>query len=115
MYESPAPSKANAEGEQFVIPERIGQAGDEATLYDQNGNVVFYDIRFDRGLCDASASGDLPAGTTEMKSSWRQLEAGESGYFTMDAVIEGVSPDPVTLGLVGFHLFRTTPQHPEGV
>lgn len=108
--------KGDAEDSEFVIPERIGQAGDGATIYDQKGNVVFYDVRFDRALCEAKASGDLPAGTTELKTSWRQVEAGTSGYFTMDAVIEGVNNgQPVTLGLVGFHLFRTTPDHPEGV
>lgn len=108
--------KADAEDETFVIPERIGQAGDEATIYDQNGNVVFYDVRFSRNLCTAPATGDLPAGTTELKSSWRVLKAGQTdGYFTMDAVIQGVSTEPVTLGMVGFHLFRTTPDHPEGV
>ena len=99
----------------FIIPERIDQAGDNATIYDQNGNVVFYDVRFDRGLCSASDSGDLPAGTTELKSSWRELKDGETGYFTMQAVIVGAAKKPTNLGLIGFHLFRTTEQHPEGV
>lgn len=108
--------KADDEGETFVIPERIGQAGDEATIYDQNGNVVFYDVRFSRNLCTAPTTGDLPAGTVEMKTSWRQLQTDETaGYFTMQAVIQGVSTQPLTLGLVGFHLFVTTAQHPEGV
>lgn len=101
--------------EDFVIPERIGQAGGGATIYDQHGNVVYYDVRFDRGLCSAASTGDLPAGSTELKLSWRILQPGETGYFTMQAVIDGVSEQPIDLGLVGFHLFRTTAQHPEGV
>ncbi len=104
----------DADGD-FVIPERIGQAGGGDTIYDQSGNVVFYDVRFDRGLCSAPMTGDLPAGTTELKSSWRVLDSSDSGYFTMQAIIEGVSEQPITLGMVGFHLFRTTSQHPEGV
>ena len=108
--------KADDPTEELVVPERINQAGDGATIYDQNGNVVYYEVSFSRNLCDAATSGDLPAGTTELKTSWRVLAPGsESGYYTQQAVITGVSEQPVTLGLVGFHLFRTTAQHPEGV
>lgn len=108
--------KADDSTEQLVVPERINQAGDGATIYDQSGNVVYYEVSFSRNLCDAATTGDLPAGTTELKTSWRVLPPGsEAGYFTQQAVITGVSEQPVTLGLVGFHLFRTTAQHPEGV
>lgn len=108
--------KADDPTEELVVPERINQAGDGATIYDQAQNVVYYEVSFSRNLCDAATSGDLPAGTTELKTSWRVLPSGQTaGYFTQQATITGVSPNPVTLGLVGFHLFRTTAQHPEGV
>ena len=108
--------KAVKAGEDFIIPSRISQAGDDATIYDQNGNVVYYDVRFSRNLCTAPTSGNLPTGTTELKSSWRILPAGTTGtYFTMQAVIESLSAEPLNLGLIGFHLFKTTAQHPEGV
>lgn len=108
--------KADASDETFVVPERIGQAGDEATVYDKNGNVVFYEVRFSRNLCPPPTTGNLPAGTTEIKTSWRQIDASEAAsYFTNETIIEGVSDQPVLLGLVGLHLFRTTALHPEGV
>lgn len=102
----------------FVIPERINQAGDQATIYDQNGNVVFYSIVFGRDLCTAPDSGDLPVDTTEIKMAWRIIdEADKADYVWMEA---DVIPDnntetaiPETLGLVGYHLVRGTAQHPE--
>ena len=108
--------KSEDDSTEFIIPERIGQAGDGAVIYDQNGNVVFYNIRFSRSECDTTSGGNFPAGTTELKTSWRLIEpANADRYFTMEAVIEGVSSQPQLLGLVGFHLFRTTSGHPEGV
>jgi hypothetical protein len=102
----------------FIIPERINQAGDQATIYDQNGNVVFYSIVFGRDLCTAPDSGDLPADTMEIKMAWRVIdEADKANYVWMEA---DVIPDnntevivPETLGLVGYHLVRGTAQHPE--
>lgn len=102
----------------FVIPERINQAGDQATIYDQGGKVVFYSIVFGRDLCTAPDSGDLPADTTEIKTAWRVIdEADKANYIWMEA---DVIPDnntevivPETLGLIGYHLVRGTAQHPE--
>lgn len=102
----------------FIVPENIGQAGTGgAVIYDKNGNIVFYEVRFSRNLCPAPpTSGNLPTGTTEIKTAWRQITQAEAPYyFTNQAVIQGVSKQPVLLGLIGFHLFRTTAQHPEGV
>lgn len=110
--------KAAENDGEFTTPESINQAGGGATIYDVNGNVVFYTVQFSRNLCTADHDGDLPAGTTELKLSWRQIADAEADdYFTIEAVIEGVSTpqDPTLLGLAGFHLFRTTPDHPEGV
>ncbi len=111
----------------FTIPERINQARDEDVIYDQptapatEGNAVYYDIRFSRStLCPKPpASGDLPAGTIEMKTAWRDISAlpasEQEKYFTMDTVITGVTKQAVTLGLIGFHLAQSTPEHPEMV
>ena len=108
--------KSMDDSEELIIPERIGQAGGSAVIYDQERNAVFYNIRFSRSMCSTTPGGDFPAGTTELKTSWRILASGEADrYFTMEAVIEGVSSTPQLLGLVGFHLFRTTSGHPEGV
>jgi hypothetical protein len=103
--------------EDFAVPKSIGQAAGDATIYDQDRNVVYYAVNFSRNECTAPSSGDLPTETTEIKTSWRVLQdpSEAAGYFTMKTVIEGVSKDPVLLGLVGFHLFRTTARHPEGL
>jgi hypothetical protein len=110
--------KDGADGTDFVIPERINQAGDRATLYDQDGNVVFYSIVFGRDLCTAPDSGDLPADTTEIKMAWRVIgEADKLNYVWMQADVipegEGETVIPETLGLIGYHLVRGTAQHPE--
>ena len=102
---------------EFLLPERIGQAGGGATIYDQNGNVVFYSISFGRDLCSAPESGNLPKDTIELKMAWKVLEEGENkdDYLSIEADVipETGSPVPETLGLIGFHLVRSTPAHPE--
>lgn len=110
--------KDGADDTDFVIPERINQAGDQATIYDQNGNVVFYSIVFGRDLCTAPDTGDLPDDTTEIKMAWSVIdEADKANYIWMEADVipegEGESIIPETLGLVGYHLVRGTAQHPE--
>lgn len=102
----------------FTVPTDTGQAGtDSAVIYDKNGNTVFYQVRFSRNLCPKpSPPGDLPVGTTELKTAWRIIDKSEAPrYYTNETVIQGVSTEPVLLGLIGFHLFRTTAEHPEGV
>ena len=105
-------------GGESVIPERIGQAGGGATIYDQNRNVVFYTVQFDRGLCSASDSGNLPVGTTELKLAWRVIEeADKANYIWMEADIVPTDGNDVQdlLGLVGFHMAKGTKDHPEFV
>ncbi len=62
----------------FILPQRIDQAGkQQATIYDQNGNVVYYDVRFSRNLCaveQISKLQNFPGGTTELKTAWKVLE-----------------------------------------
>ncbi|NER31033.1 MAG: hypothetical protein F6J89_26295 [Symploca sp. SIO1C4] len=101
---------------EFVLPERINQAGDAATIYAQNDNVVFYSIRFGRDLCTASNQGNLPTDTTEIKMAWKTIEEAEkANYISIDADVIPETGTPVkeTLGLVGYHLVRGTPEHPE--
>jgi len=106
-------------GTEFIIPERIDQAGDGATIYDQNGNVVYYDVRFSKSLCNTDnikQADNFPGGTTEMKIAWKVLGRGDdpSKFVTMDATI-GSDKAPTKLGLVGFHVAVATPDHPEFV
>lgn len=110
--------KEGDEDTDFVIPERINQAGDQATIYDQNGNVVFYSIVFGRDLCTAPDSGDLPADTTEIKMAWRVIDAADKAdyvWMQADVIPEGNGETIIqeTLGLVGYHLVRGTAEHPE--
>ncbi len=109
--------KDEDENGDFVLPERIGQAGGGATIYDQNGNVVFYSIRFDRGLCNASTEGDLPVGTLELKLAWRVIsEAEKANYVWINAdVITDDNDVEETLGLIGIHLVKSTAGDPEMV
>lgn len=110
-------------GDDFILPERINQAAkeDQATIYDQNGNVVFYEVRFSRNECsmDPKTAKMFPAGTTELKISYRGItEAEKSSYVwinpDVDEVVDG-KPKRVKklLGMVGFHLMKSTPKHPE--
>lgn len=96
-----------------VIPKDIDQATG-SPLYDQNKNVVLYYVLYSPNECQATTTGFLP-NTIEIKSSWRILTEADPTYYTMTATIEGVSTQPVTLGLVGFHLVINTKNHPEFV
>lgn len=101
----------------FVLPERIHQAGrDRATIYDQQGNVVFYGTRFSRNLCNVGkiqSQAQYPSGTTELKTAWRVIKSHQTDrYFSMEADIEGLKGKQL-LGLIGFHLVRATDRHPE--
>lgn len=118
-------TKPQENGTTFTIPERIGQAGGGATIYDQNSNVVYYDVRFSKNMCDVKSiqqQPNFPGGTTEIKTAWKVLGANDdaSQYVTMDANITPVTPDQkntqtTKLGMVGFHLAVATPNHPEFV
>lgn len=98
----------------FILPERIGQAGGDATIYDRNGNVVFYEVRFSRGMCSQDPSNPMfPAGTTELKISYRIITPAEApNYVTIKADVVG-DPTEELLGMVGFHFVKSTGSHPE--
>ncbi|MCL1057219.1 mannan-binding protein [Shewanella gelidimarina] len=109
----------------IVIPEMIGQAGGGATIYDQNGNVVYYDVRFSKNMCEVKKiqqKQNFPGGTTELKTAWKVLTDSDdpSQYVTMDAnitpVVSEQSDSKLTkLGMIGFHIAVATPNHPEFV
>lgn len=116
-------TKAMENGATFTIPERIGQAGGGATIYDQNQNVVYYDVRFSKNMCDVNSIKQMqnfPGGTTEIKTAWKVLGANDdaSKFVTIETNItpnsKSQSKSKTTkLGMIGFHIAIATPQHPE--
>ena len=105
-------------GDDFTLPQDIFQALDNATIYDQNGNVVFYEVRFSRDQCslDQKTAQMFPPGTTEMKVSYRVITAADKpNYVWINADIngDGTVGTEELLGMVGFHLVKSTPLHPE--
>lgn len=100
------------------------QAGGGATIYAQDGNVVYYDVRFNKGLCSVSASAtqmqktgqiNFPGGTTEMKFAWKKLSSKEVASNTFVTQQQTIGSQNVTLGLVGVHIAIATDDHPEFV
>jgi hypothetical protein len=111
---------SDLDGSEFVLPKDIGQAQDSDTIYDQNGNVVFYEVRFSRNECsqNPNGQGNFVAGTTELKVSYRVIkDADKPNYIWMNADINGDGKilESELLGMVGFHLVTSTPLHPEFV
>lgn len=101
-----------------------GQAGGGATIFAQDRNVIYYDIRFDKETCNTTGSAvvmkrlgvvNFPGGTTELKFAWKVLSASEisSGTFVTQSQVIGAQN--VMLGLVGVHIVIATPDHPEFV
>lgn len=84
---------------------------DGNALYDQNGNILRYNIWYSRAECQASQKG-FTEGTFEIKVSWMILPKPDPTYYTMQATLPG-SATPVTLGMVGFHIANWTSKHPE--
>lgn len=101
-----------------------GQAGSNATIYAQDGNVIYYEVRFNKSLCDLTGSAveqqkqgikNFPAGTYELKFAWKPLSAAEvaaNEFVMQNSVLDGKQ---VTLGLVGMHMAIATQDHPEFV
>ncbi|MEM6455043.1 MAG: hypothetical protein AAF772_08105, partial [Acidobacteriota bacterium] len=108
-----------------VLADQIGQAGGNYVLYAQRTaaqaaagyvNIVFALTHYNRTLCAATDATRFPTGAMELKTAWRQITDAEAPrYITLETEIEGVSATPVRLGLVGFHLMRSTETHPEFV
>ncbi len=101
------------------------QAGGGDVIFDQHGNAAFYDMRFNRAMCDLSGSAveqakkgitNFPTGTTELKFGWKILSTDEisAGTF-LTKKIEAGELAGKTLGLIGMHLAIATDDHPEFV
>jgi hypothetical protein len=95
---------------QPVTPGELSQATGQP-LYDQNGNIIFYNVFYNPTECEATSAGFKP-NTVEIKISWKKLASDDPTYYTMQANVEG---QQMTLGLVGFHLVINTALHPEFV
>jgi hypothetical protein len=85
---------------------------DGNALYDQNGNVLYYNAFYSQEYCSSTAEGFAP-GSMEAKISWMVLQEGaHHTYYTISAFLPGYDGE-ITLGLVGLHLAIWTPNHPE--
>lgn len=85
---------------------------DGNALYDQNGNILYYNAFYSQELCSSTSAG-FAVGTMEAKVSWMVLKEGtHHTYYTMNATVPE-SEEEVTLGLLGLHLAIWTPNHPE--
>lgn len=108
---------ANHTGD-FVLPERIDQAGrDVYAIYDQQRNIVFYEVRFSINLCDykkIQMADNFPGKTAELKMAWRILTKKDTkdNFYHIDATISGKA---YTLGLIGWHIVVAADNHPEMV
>ena len=88
------------------------EQADGNAVYDQNGNVLYFNVFYSQKLCDAK-SDSFVEGTLESKVSWKIVPDDDPHtYFTMKAQIPD-SDTEVTLGLLGLHLAIWTPNHPE--
>ena len=110
-------AKASDDSKEYVIPERIDQAGGQHAIFDQEGNIVFYEIHFSRNLCDyknIQSKLNFPGKTLEMKMAWRIMNSGDNGsnYYQTNAIISGKE---YQLGLIGWHIVVTADNHPEMV
>jgi len=108
----------------------ISQAGG-GTLYDLNGFPVYYEVAMDKVQYDyihdhrlynayrqavfartnvislTPGTLDVPLGALEVKAAWKILSDAErhSGRFHTIQALLGGAKSPVTVGLVGFHVF----------
>ncbi|OHU89147.1 MULTISPECIES: mannan-binding lectin [Pseudoalteromonas] len=94
-----------------------GEAGGGDVIFDQAGNIVYYDMRFSRNMCDDADkiknATNFPGGTTELKTAWKVLTKtdNQADYLVWNNP-QG-APANTTLGLIGFHFAIATPDHPE--
>ena len=88
------------------------QQADGNAVYDQNGNVLYFNVLYSQQLCDAKPD-SFVEGTLEAKVSWMIVpENSPHTYYTMKAKLPN-SETEVTLGMLGVHLAIWTPNHPE--
>jgi hypothetical protein len=101
-----------------------GQAGGGSSIYAQDGNVVYYDVRFNKSLCNLSGSAvelakqkiiNFPSGTIELKFGWKVLNEQEINGNTFVTQQQMFDKTSKTFGLVGMHIAVATTDHPEFV
>ncbi|MCM2681086.1 hypothetical protein [Echinimonas agarilytica] len=101
----------------FTRPNEMNQAFGNSVIYDQNHNIVLYEALFSKAMCDLPKdSKTLPAGTTEIKASWRTITESEKAdyiWIQSDTNDNGKFDNNELFGMVGFHLVKSTPTHPE--
>jgi hypothetical protein len=116
-----------------AVLDGISQAGG-GTLYDLNGNPVYYEVSMDKVQYDYIVQHQLynaykqvtfardnviilpggvdakTPGAVEIKAAWKVLTDTEkkSGRFHTIQALLGGSQTPITVGLVGFHAFIAT-------
>ena len=86
------------------------QQVDGNAVYDQEGNVLYYNVFYSQQFCNAK-SNHFVKGTLEAKVSWRIVpEDSTHTYYTIDAKIPNTDKE-VKLGMLGIQ--DLTPKHPE--
>jgi hypothetical protein len=94
-------------------------------IYDQNGKPVLYEVAMDRVYYDYATKNSLynankqiefartapivlPDGAVTVKAAWKTLTPAEikSGHFHTTQALSFDSTAPVTVGLVGLHIFQ---------
>ena len=79
---------------------------DQNVLYDQNGNILYYNIWYTEEMCKATDK--FVAGTLEIKVSWKIIYENElNDYFSIQTAPKEY------LGMVGMHMAIWTPKHNE--
>ncbi|MGQ0792708.1 MAG: c-type cytochrome [Deltaproteobacteria bacterium] len=113
------------------------QASLPATLTDEKGGVVRYEIRLNKVMFDyivrnklydgraqsGVSSVSFPDGAILVKAAWREVGTDNAAaYYTTDACLcdEGENGEPqrcktAKMGLVGFHITQKTPSAPQWV
>ncbi|HXI56982.1 MAG TPA: hypothetical protein VNO55_13035 [Polyangia bacterium] len=121
----------------------IKQAGGRQILIDQNGHTIYYGIHVNQAFADFIRGNGLqtvdaiknadpnlffPAGVTEFKSAWQEVDASDptlSDYISTKAWVPTLSqvngqihedkdhPREITVRLLALHVVFTLPGHPE--
>lgn len=108
-----------------------------ASLKDQNGRLVRYEIRLNKAVFDyvvqnklyngqqqtQASSIDFPVGSQLVKAAWRELDGDDANYFlaTDACVCEDTGVDTPgncqvkRMGLAGFHLMTKTASAPQWI
>lgn len=84
---------------------------DGHALYDQNGNILSYNIYYSSENCQATENGFVPK-TLEVKAAWMEMDKPSDQYLIIE---EPVGEGLQYYGLVGMHLAIWTPNHPEAI